>query len=297
MKRAADSPRLLAPISLAFALSVLAVHAQQGPPLTVTPNVNVMSGTSDQFVGDGFLQRQNEPVIGVSTLNPDNIMVASNDYRAVDLALDQGVGESGQQASDSAVGGLARRSGKPVIVARKGQPRGKFPPAGATAAEAWMGLGFSQDRGKNWTTGLLAGYPEDTSAEGLNSPLYGFEAATDPVMASMSGGWIALGGIAFTRGGQSAVFVSMWRDTPDAEGKYQIKPKGTHIVVQLGSASANGVFTDKPFLITDNNRISSDPEACGPLYLGFSIFDGVMSNGNFRTKLMFSRSVDCGNTW
>ena len=291
------TPQKLVLVCLVVALSILGTHAQQGPPLSVTPNVNVMSGASDQFVGDKYLQRQNEPVIAVSTLNPDILMAASNDYRAVDLALDQGVGESGQQASDSAVGGLARRAGKPVIVARKGQPGGKFPPTGATAAEAWMGVQFSYDRGKNWTTGLLPGFPEDTSAAGLNSPIYGFEAATDPVLFSMTGGRFALGGIAFTRGGQSAVFVSMWRDVPDAEGKHQIKSEGTHIVIQLGSASANGVFTDKPFVIGDINRTSSDPEACGPLYLGFSIFDGVMSNGNFRTKLMFSRSVDCGNTW
>ncbi len=247
-------------LALSVASSLLVIHAQQGPPpqqgppLSVTPNVNVMSGAADQFVGDGFLQRQNEPVIAVSTLNPDILMAAANDYRAVDLALDQGVGESGQQASDSAVGGLARRAGKPVIVARKGQPRGKFPPAGATAAEAWMGVYFSYDRGKNWTTGLLPGFPEDTSADGLNSAIHGFEAATDPVMTSMTAGRIALGGVAFTRGGQSAVFVSMWRDIPVAEGKHQIKSEGTHIVVQLGSQSANGVFTDKPAIASDINR-------------------------------------------
>ena len=285
-------------LAIACASSVLVSHAQQqGPPLSVTPNVNVMSGASNQFIGDRFLQRQNEPVIGVSTLNPDHLMAAANDYRAVDLALDQGVGESGQQASDSSVGGLARRAGKPVIVARKGQTRGKFPPAGATAAEAWMGVYFSYDRGKNWTTGLLPGFPDDTSDDGLNSPVHGFEAATDPVLAVMTGGRFALGGIAFTRGGQSSVFVSMWRDIPIAEGKHQIKSEGTHIVVQLGSQSANGVFTDKPAIIADTNRSSSDPEACGPIYLAFSIFDGVMSNGNFRTKLMFSRSIDCGITW
>ena len=170
------TPQKFVLVCLVVALSILGTHAQQGPPpppLTVTPNVNVMSGISDQFVGDRFLQRQNEPVIGVSTLNPDHLMAAANDYRAVDLALDEGVGESGQQASDSAVGGLARRSGKPVIVAKKGQPRGKIP-AGATAAEAWMGLYFSYNRGKDWTTILHPGFPQDTSADGLNSPLYGF---------------------------------------------------------------------------------------------------------------------------
>lgn len=290
--------RVLCVLAIPFAVGALAIHAQQGPPLSVTPNVNVMSGASDQFVGDRFLQRQNEPVIGVSTLNPDHMMAAANDYRAVDLAEDAGIGESGQQASDSNVGTIARRSaGKPVIVARKGKPGAKFPPAGATAAEAWMGVYFTYDRGKNWTTGLLPGFPEDVSAEGLNSPLHGFEAATDPVIAVMPGGRFALGGVAFTRGFKSAVFVSMWRDVPDAEGRHHIKSEGTHIVVMLGSQSSNGVFTDKPAIVADIKRNSSDPNACGPIYIAFSVFDGVMSNGNFRTKLMFSRSVDCGDSW
>ena len=288
--------RVLCVLAIPFGLGALAIHAQQGPPLSVTPNVNVMSGITDQFVGDKYLQRQNEPVIAVSTLNPDHLMAAANDYRAVDLALDAGVGESGQQASDSAVGGIARRAGTPVIVAKKGQPRGKVP-AGATAAEAWMGLYFSYNRGKDWTTILHPGFPQDMSADGQNSPLYGYEAATDPVIASMTGGRFALGGVVFTRGFQSAVFVSMWRDVPDAEGRHQIKSEGAHIVLQLGSQSSNGVFTDKPAITADINRFSSDPEACGPVYIAFSIFDGALSNGNFRTKLMFSRSTDCGQTW
>ena len=35
------------------------------------PNTNVIAGTGDQFVGDRFLQRQNEPTLAVSTRNPD----------------------------------------------------------------------------------------------------------------------------------------------------------------------------------------------------------------------------------
>ena len=285
-------------VALALACSALAIHAQQGaPPLSVTPNVNVMSGVTDQFVGDKFLQRQNEPVVGVSTVNPDHLFAAGNDYRSVDFALDTGTGESGQQSSDSGEGSWARGSGKTPIVARSGRTRAKFPPEGATAAEAWMGVYFSYDRGHHWTTGLVPGSPQDTSIAGLSSPIHGYDAATDPVIAVMTAGRFALAGVAFTRGGQSAMFVSNWRDIPVVEGRHSIVAEGTHIVVQLGSASSNGVFTDKPAFISDVNRTSSDPEACGPLYLAFSIFDGVTSNGNFRTKLMFSRSTDCGTSW
>src|SRR6266545_414440 len=113
-------------VVLALACSALAIHAQQGPPpLSVTPNVNVMSGVTDQFVGDKFLQRQNEPVVGVSTVNPDHLFAAGNDYRSVDFALDTGTGESGQQSSDSGEGSWARGSGKTPIVARNGRTRAK----------------------------------------------------------------------------------------------------------------------------------------------------------------------------
>jgi hypothetical protein len=277
----------------AFCLHTVAQAQQTPPPLSVTPNVNMMSGVTNQHLGDKFLQRQGEPVIGVSTLNPDHLFAAGNDYRSVDIALDTGTGESGQQGESS----WARLWRKIPIFAGNRKPRAKVPPDGAAAAEAWMGVYFSYDRGKHWTTGLVPGFPQDTSAAGLNSPIYGFEAATDPALAVMTAGRFALAGVAFTRGGQSAMFVSHWRDVSTVEGKHSIKSEGTHIVVQLGSASSNGVFTDKPAIISDVNRTSPDPQACGPLYLAFSIFDGVTSQGNFRTKLMFSRSIDCGNTW
>ncbi len=36
--------------------------------------------------GDGYLQRQVEPTIAASTLNPDHLLAFFNDYRAVDMA-------------------------------------------------------------------------------------------------------------------------------------------------------------------------------------------------------------------
>src|SRR5215211_2160415 len=175
---ARHQPKILA-LALALACGALVIHAQQGPPpLSVTPNVNVMSGVTSQFTGDKYLQRQNEPVVGVSSLNPDHVFAAANDYRAVDIPFDTGAGESGQQNTGSGEVSRAKGSGKTPIVARNGRPRAKFPPEEATAAEAWVGVYFSYDRGRNWTTGLLPGFPQDTSATGINSPIHGFEAAT-----------------------------------------------------------------------------------------------------------------------
>ena len=63
------------------------------PAVTVSPNVNVLRNISDPLLGDANLQRQTEPVVAISTRNPDHIMIAANDYRTVDIAADQGIGE------------------------------------------------------------------------------------------------------------------------------------------------------------------------------------------------------------
>ena len=43
----------------------------------VGQNINVITGSSDQFIGDMFRQRQNESVGGISSVNPSTMMVAS----------------------------------------------------------------------------------------------------------------------------------------------------------------------------------------------------------------------------
>ena len=63
-----------------------------------------------------------------------------------------------------------------------------------------MGLGFSADRGETWVNSLVPGYPQDTSAEGMASPLFGSHTdAGDPVAAFDRAGNLYAGGIAFNR--------------------------------------------------------------------------------------------------
>src|SRR5687767_376757 len=80
---------LLTAFLLAISLHVI-VGAQGGGQ-----NINVVTGSGDQFTGDLHRQRQNESVIGISSINPANILIAYNDYRVVDIADDFGVGTVG----------------------------------------------------------------------------------------------------------------------------------------------------------------------------------------------------------
>ena len=85
----------------------------------------MVSGT-EWPTGDPFLQRQNEPTIGVSTRNELHLLAGSNDYRTVDLP---------------------------------GLPEGK------TTGDSWISSYFSYDGGGRWTSTLLPGYPQDPSCD------------------------------------------------------------------------------------------------------------------------------------
>ena len=74
----------------AAAVSMFSIVEAQGP--AVSQNINVITGSSNQYIGDLFRQRQDEPVVGISSVNPSHIVVAYNDYRTVDFADDPIVG-------------------------------------------------------------------------------------------------------------------------------------------------------------------------------------------------------------
>ena len=134
--------------------------------------------------GDPYLQRQNEPNAAVSTRNPLHLLAGANDYRTVDLP-------------------------------------GPFDPMRGfkMAADAWVGLFKSVDGGKNWTSTLLPGFPQDVSPEGLASPIKGHEGATDPVVRAGTNGLFYFAGVAFDRGGSqpSAIFVARYMDLNNRE--------------------------------------------------------------------------------
>src|SRR5262249_60257225 len=87
--------------------------------------------------------------------------------------------------------------------------------------DAWLGYFKSTDGGGRWQSGLLPGFPQDVSPEGLSSPLHGFGAGADPTVRAGTNGLFYFGGIVFNRGTQgqvpSAVFFSRFIDNNNKE--------------------------------------------------------------------------------
>ena len=155
----------------------------------------------------------------------------------------------------------------------------------------WMGLGFSSDRGETWVNSLVPGYPEDTSAEGRASPLYGTHLdLSDPVAAFDRAGNLYVGGIAFNRvrPANGDVWVAKYATTPDSSG-YPYDYLHTRIVGKgTPSAVQGGIFMDKDMLEVDRTGGRYD----GNVYVCWTRFVAAGQN-----KIYFSRSTDGGNTF
>ena len=258
-----------------LALLLLAALAAS-PGLAQTPvagqNINMVSGTTWPG-GDPFLQRQNEPSLAVSSRNPLHLLAGANDYRTVDLPTEPG----------------------------------SIP--GTLSGDAWLGLFKSFDGGRTWQSVLLPGYPQDTSAIGMASPLKAYAAAADPTVRASANGLLYYSGIAFNRGTNiGAVFLSRHFDQNNKENgdATQGKDEIAYVDTKLIDTGTSGQFLDKPWIAVDVPRTGSGATTCtftppggsqqsfvgGNVYMTWSRFTGSTS-----TKIMFSRSLDCGKTW
>jgi hypothetical protein len=158
-------------------------------------------------------------------------------------------------------------------------------------AAGWQGFGFSTNGGETWTNSFVPGYPQDTSTEGQESPLFGRNTeAGDPIAAFDSDGNLFVGGISFNRAGATNghVYVATYGTTPS--GPLPVDYLRTSIVGR-GTPSRNfqGVFQDKPMLEVDR---TANAETNGNVYVCWSRFTGFGQN-----KLFFSRSTDMGQTF
>src|SRR3954465_9130417 len=227
-------------------------------------NVNMVSGTS-LIDGDPFLQRQNEPSVAASTRNPLHLLGGSNDYRTVDL---------------------------PGI------------PGSEEAGDAWLGVFKSTDGGQRWKSTLIPGYPQDQTANGLASPLKGYQAGADPVVRAGTNGLFYYAGLVFDRGdtGRSAIFVARFVDNNNRETGDPVAYLGTSIV----AANPGTRFLDKPWLAVDiprgratgaipgpGNRNQQIP--AGAAYVSWTAVTGT--GASLRSQIFLAGSIDCGVTW
>jgi hypothetical protein len=273
--------------SLIVAPQVSAVHAVGGADVKVTDdNNNVDGGNAATTPSKDARNRQaNETTVSISpAVSPvtgnagDIVVMGANDYRMV-----------------------------------------------PHTADVWMPVYLSFNGGTTWFgpppfpagyNTMVPGFPTDTSAAGVASPLYGLDAAGDPIVRFDANGNLLVGGIAFNRNFDqpdrsldTVTFVARYNFTPgtpatastttSAGSPPHFTYEGTAIVDRgavgfavPGVTGFAGNFTDKPWMEVDVNSSSASPCA-GNVYMAQTNFHGVFGN----SPVVFSRSTDGGRTW
>lgn len=251
--------------SVFFAVALAVAMNLIGSAQQIGPNINMAAGS------DIYLQRQNELAVGVSSVNPDHMIAFWNDWRTIDQATDMGAGPS--------QGLLARLFRMPKTPAAR--------PRAMAAAEGWTGVGISNNGGWNWSSGLVPGFPGDTSPEGAALRANNYEAMADP--------WVSCDPenchvvtVAFTRGGASSLVYFRYSDLNKSETGHNWKLTIAPTILRKANNSLPGKFNDKPTIIAGPN---------GQLLIGVVEFDGQDKGGKFQSKVLVSRSADNGQTW
>ena len=182
--------------------------------------------------------------------------------------------------------------------------------------DVWFGLYVSNNSGATWFNTFVPGFPSDTSAAGLASPLLGLDGSGDPVVRFDSAGNLYAVGIAFNRDfdqGErpldTVVYVAKYNYTPGTPGGTSTPNSaanppnftyaGTTIVDRgavgfavPGVAGFAGRFTDKEWAEIDLNLPAASP-CSGNIYVAYTDF-----HANFGSSpIKFSRSTDGGATF
>ncbi len=265
---------LLATATLLLVLSLAPPTASGVPTVVVDPN-------DDKVTGQQWVRHDGGTDAAIEECNDD-----SSDPTPADPA---------DGDFDPNDGGSARQNNEPYAVVDPTDPL--FVVTGwndycLTDLDAgWQGFGYSLDGGESWTNSFVPGYPQDTSEEGMESPLFGVNRfAGDPIAAFDSSGNLFVGGISFNRAGavNGHVYVATYA-AEDHESGYPVDYLLTRIVGR-GTPSRNigGIFQDKPMLEVD--RTGGDHD--GNVYVCWSRF-----TGNGQNKAYFSRSTDMGETF
>ena len=160
--------------------------------------------------------------------------------------------------ADSNDGGSRRQGNEPYVLVDPTDPdtvvAGWNDYCLSDLGAGWEGFAYSPDGGEHWTNSIVPGYPQDTSAEGRASPLYGTHTdAGDPVAAFDRAGNLFVAGIAFNRvkPQNGDVWVATYGTTPHPSG-FPFDYQRTVIVGQgTPSETIGGIFQDKIMLEVD----------------------------------------------
>ena len=223
-------------------------------------NINMVTGTKFPG-GDPWLQKQNEPSGAVSTVNPCRLLVGANDYRAVNLPGLPGDKENG---------------------------------------DAWVGWYTSINCGQTFYSTLVPGFPQDTSAAGKSSPVYGLTAAADPTVRAGAGGFFAYSFIAFNRGSNvGKVAVARFLDKNTTEAVTKPETAISYIDTKAWDTGSAGQYIDKPTLLvtqgTGTCTLNGRTIPASTVHLAWTVFVGN-SDQMIRTKVYYARSSNCGTT-
>lgn len=182
--------------------------------------------------------------------------------------------------------------------------------------DAWLGFYVSADGGATWFNTMVPGFPSDTSAAGVASPLLGLDGSGDPVVRFDAAGNLYVAGIAFNRdfdqqdlANDTVVYVAKYSYTPGSPGGTSTQnsaanpPNFTYAFTTIVDRGAVGFalpapapfgfagkFDDKEWMAIDTNPGSP---CFGNVYYSFTKFTGVA--GAF--PIVFSRSTDGGVTF
>jgi hypothetical protein len=151
--------------------------------------------------------------------------------------------------------------------------------------EVWAGYYRSTNGGQTWSLSLVPGYPDDTSAAGVASPVHGTCGASgDPTQSFDGDGNLFYGFICFNRAKpiNGGVYVARYSDHGADYDQT--------VLVKRGSPSGlfgAGLFQDKINLTADQ----TDGEFSDNVYVAWSQYHGLQSGNN---AVLFARSTDQG---
>ena len=256
----------------------VALLAQQ--QLTAGQNVNMVGGPAAlhqgpplSIEGDPYLQRQNEPSMACSSRSAITCLAGANDYRLVNVP--------GTQADQ-------------------------------VTGDAWLGVFWSHDDGQTWRSTALVGFPQDTSPAGLASPIHGFPATADPTVRAGTNGLLYYSGIAFNPAASSGgpgksgvMFVSLFIDDNNSQDvtappRYIRRSSPTTARAASSWTSRGSPRTSRAAgagtcTIPASNGVPAQVVPAGNVYVAYSVFTGSGNNAN--SKLLFTKSTNCGATW